>query len=435
MDENQYNADELRRQAEVQLGESRVNTNFFGTVDDQNVIHELQVYQIELEMQNAELCHTRDKLEEMLEKYSDLFDFAPVGYLTLNRDGIIQTVNFTGASLLGAERSRLLGWRFGQFIAKEYRSAFTDFLNIVFTGEGTNTCEVALLKEGNIPLFVQIEGRSDEEGQECRLALIDITERKQADELLNELNEKLEKRVEERTAELRMKDEMLLVQGRQAAMGEMIGNIAHQWRQPLNILSLTIQSQLIYYDLGEFTRELLKETVDESMGLILHMSSTIDDFKNFFRPDKEKVEFKLSEAIAVTLSFVEESFKNQRIRIEVITENDPVVNGYQNEFAQVLLNILNNARYALIEKEIKDSRVTITVCTENGRAVVTISDNAGGIPDEFIEKIFDPYFTTKGPQEGTGVGLFMSKSIIEKSMNGSLTARNTAYGAEFRIEV
>ena len=237
------------------------------------------------------------------------------------------------------------------------------------------------------------------------------------------------------TEALREKEQMLIQQSRLAAMGEMIGNIAHQWRQPLNTLGLTIQQLSLYYDLGDFTKEFLNNSVNKSMEVIQHMSQTIDDFRNYFRPDKEKIEFKVQEAINSTLSLIEDSFKNQHIGIELVAKGNPVINGYSNEFAQVALNILNNARDVLTEREIKNPRVTITIGNEGERVVVTIADNAGGIPEEIIGKIFDPYFTTKGPQTGTGVGLFMSKTIIEKNMNGILTVRNTGNGAEFRIEV
>jgi signal transduction histidine kinase/AmiR/NasT family two-component response regulator len=234
---------------------------------------------------------------------------------------------------------------------------------------------------------------------------------------------------------LRDKEQMLVQQSRQAAMGEMIGNIAHQWRQPLNTLGLTIQQLLLLYDLGKFKREFLEKSIGSSMELIQHMSKTIDDFRNYFRPDKEKIVFKAHESVLNTLSLMEGSLHNPLISIEIVTKDEPVIYGYQNEFAQVLLNILSNARDAFIERETKDPKVTITISSENDCSVIYIADNAGGIPEEIMDKIFAPYFTTKGPQAGTGVGLFMSKTIIEKNMAGKLDVRNCVNGAEFRIEV
>lgn len=235
--------------------------------------------------------------------------------------------------------------------------------------------------------------------------------------------------------ELHEKDQLLLQQSRFAAMGEMLGNISHQWRQPLNVLGLTIQQLLLIYDVGEFTREFLEKNVNSSMDLIQHMSRTINDFRSFFRPDKEKVEFKLSEAIMNVLTLIDANFKFQRITIDVNARDDMVIFGYRNEFAQALLNILNNARDALTERKTDKPRVKITLCGENGRSVITIADNAGGIADEITERIFDPFFTTKGAQGGTGVGLFMAKTIIEKNMGGRLSVRNNCDGAEFRIEL
>jgi signal transduction histidine kinase len=293
-------------------------------------------------------------------------------------------------------------------------------------------------KDGSI-VWVEVNGTMmfDPDGQlkHSIASISDITVRKLYENALKTFNEELESRVTERTAELRDKDEMLLIQGRQAAMGEMIGNIAHQWRQPLNTLGLFTQRLGFFYGSPSFNKEFLDTSVVKSMEIIQHMSKTIDDFRNYFKPDKEKVEFNLSDAIANTVSLIDDSFKNQNIRIDVNTMNDTSINGYQNEFAQVILNILNNARDAFTERKTSNPRVTITISNEGSRAIVTISDNAGGIPEEIIGKIFDPYFTTKGPQVGTGVGLFMSKTIIEKNMNGRLTACNCGNGAEFKIEV
>lgn len=269
-------------------------------------------------------------------------------------------------------------------------------------------------------------------------AASDITARKMAEAELEANIQKLQIETAERlkaVETLREKEQLLIHQGRLAAMGEMIGNIAHQWRQPLNSLGLVIQQLLLLYDKGGLTKEVLTKNVGTSQELIKHMSKTIDDFRNFFRPDKEKVAFKVSESVASTLLLVEDSFKKQNINIVIVAKNDPVIRGYKNEYAQVLLNILNNARDALTERESQDRMVTITICAEESLSVLTVADNAGGIPEEIMDKIFDPYFTTKGPQQGTGVGLFMSKTIIEKNMGGRLSARNTTDGAEFRIEV
>jgi signal transduction histidine kinase len=171
------------------------------------------------------------------------------------------------------------------------------------------------------------------------------------------------------------------------------------------------------------------------MQVISHMSRTIDDFRNFFRPDKEKETFKVSRIIGNALSLIGGSYKNLQIRVEVDTGTDPTIIGYPNEFAQVLLNILNNARDALVARASAEPSITITLQETNSSTVITIRDNAGGIPEEILDKIFDPYFSTKGPEQGTGLGLFMAKTIIETNMGGTLTVRNVGDGAEFRIEV
>jgi len=250
-----------------------------------------------------------------------------------------------------------------------------------------------------------------------------------------ELNRTLEVRIVQAVDDLRRKDQMLILQDRLAVMGEMINNIAHQWRQPLNTLGLIIQQLPLFYKSGEISEEMLKDYVGNSMELIQHMSQTIEDFRNFFRSDKDKVPFSVNQVIARTLSLIEKSFKDQKIGITLQPEVDPMANGYPNEYAQVLLNILMNARDELVAHNVDDALISIHAFAEGGRSVVTITDNAGGIADEIIDRLFDPYFTTKGPDKGAGIGLFMSKTIIEKNMGGRLTVRNTGSGAEFRIEV
>ncbi|ACH37564.1 sensor histidine kinase, PAS domain-containing [Citrifermentans bemidjiense Bem] len=298
----------------------------------------------------------------------------------------------------------------------------------------------------------------------------DITNRKCAEDALQKLNEELELRVVQRTEtldqilgereaqnaelqrayheleaetaqrirmveELRQKEQLLIHQSRLAAMGEMLGYIAHQWRQPLNVLGLHLQVLGLSYQHGTFTRELLEQSVEKAMGIIRHLSRTIDDFRDFLVLNKEKTLFQVDEVVVKTVGLIEENLKKAGINIEVACTNPPEVNGFPNEYSHVILNLLTNAKDAFSERQTEHPVIRVHSGFEQGKTVVTIGDNAGGIPEEIIGKIFDAYFTTKGLGKGSGVGLFMSKMIIEKNMGGSLTVRNVNGGAEFKIEV
>jgi len=180
----------LRRQAEMKLSKRKKKTALppATEADTRRLIHELEVHQIELEMQNEELARSRVEVDALLRQYTDLYDFAPVGYFTLARDGAIHRVNLAGANLLGVERGKLIKRRFGVFVSAQSRPAFNAFLEKLLEGQGKETCELAILKNGNMPTEIRIEAVCFEDGQESRAVMVDITERKQADEALKHLS-------------------------------------------------------------------------------------------------------------------------------------------------------------------------------------------------------------------------------------------------------
>lgn len=300
-------------------------------------------------------------------------------------------------------------------------------------------------EEGAVCLMIP-EGRDITERilaeTECRENAVrleeEIGERQKAQEELQLLNRTLEQRIEETVHQLRQKDELLIQQNRLATMGELLNNIAHQWRQPLNNIAVYIQTMQYLNRSGELTAEEMDQDIKAVMEILQYMSQTIDDFRSFFVRDRSSVhEFPLIPTITKALSLVTPALNASAIRVELLKNDreDLRTTGYPNEFAQALMNILYNARDILVERSIVEPRIEIMVTRSKERIVLTVRDNGGGIDNEALPHIFEPYFTTKGPDKGTGIGLYMSKTIIEKNMGGKLTASNTAQGAEFRIEL
>lgn len=248
---------------------------------------------------------------------------------------------------------------------------------------------------------------------------------------LRRFNETLEQRVVEEAAKSREKDHMLIQQSRLAAIGEMIGNIAHQWRQPINALTLLLANIKDAYEHNELDKAYLDKSVHNGQKIIQRMSTTIDDFRDFFRPNKEKDFFNVNETVADVLRIMEAAFKNSNITISVQRSESVMAYGFHNEYAQVLINLLANSKEAIQEQKIADGRISIGISRHEGLSVVDVEDNAGGIPPGVLSKIFDPYYTTK--EKGTGIGLYMSKVIIENNMGGTIKACNIDGGAKFTI--
>jgi signal transduction histidine kinase len=240
----------------------------------------------------------------------------------------------------------------------------------------------------------------------------------------------LEKRIEEEVNKNKQKDHMLVQQSRLAAMGEMIASIGHQWRQPLNNLSLLIQDVSEAQEFEELNDQYINRFTNESMVLIKHMSRTINDFRKFYLPNKEKAVFSLSESIEDALSIFSLSLKNHNIHVQFEYRGQQRVYGFQNEFIQVILNIFMNAKDAFVNHNIENRKLSIKINEDELFYMTEIIDTGGGIESSLLDKIFEPYFTTR--QNGTGLGLYMTKVILE-NMHGNIKAENTGSGARFLL--
>lgn len=249
---------------------------------------------------------------------------------------------------------------------------------------------------------------------------------------IESLNLNLERRVREEVQKSRDKDAVMIKQSRLAAMGEMIGNIAHQWRQPLNALNILLYNIMEFCENKNLDDKEFDSLIAKGNSLIEKMSMTIDDFRKFFKPDKEKRKFSINQTIKYSLSLFNASFKYHHISAEVVENKELFSIGFPNEYSQVILNILSNAKDSIVAKRIS-GKLKIEILQKESTAIVKIEDNGGGISENIMDRIFDPYYTTKDEGEGVGIGLYMSKMIIEKHMNGHITAQNSGVGAEFEI--
>lgn len=254
------------------------------------------------------------------------------------------------------------------------------------------------------------------------------------EELLEE-NQKLKSLLKEREKENSLQEDIVIQQSKYASMGEMISNIAHQWRQPLmEVSTLLIKLEAKIKLLDEITKEDVLNTVDKSNEVLKFMSHTIDDFRNFFATDKPKEEFYIAELLENGVNLMGSAIKANNIKVNIVIKNKAKIYGYKNEYLQVIVNILSNAKDVLSSKKIENPTITMKLLEKSGYSILEIEDNGGGITVTPVSKVFEPFFTHK-KQNGTGIGLFMSKLIIENNMHGRLNVENKQNGASFRIIV
>ena len=407
---------ELRQRAEARLSERGTAADRpIKETDLRRLLHELQVHHIELEMQNEELQQARDSMEAGLEKFSDLYDFAPVGFLTLDREGTVREANLTTASLLGIERSRLVNRRFGLWLSPADVPAFNAFLTRVFESKAGQSCEVTLLREGKPPVAARIEAVVAASGQECRAMLDDITEQKRTEEdrlILNKLE----------------------------STGILAAGIAHDFNNLLTMILLNLELAQTLIPPGEELAHRLEQAKQAGLmaaGLTRQLASFGAGGAPVRKPALLAGLIEASVRLAVSGSVVRCDFS--------LAEDLWPAEVDAGQIGQVIRNLVLNAR------EAKPAGGVISVRAENevlgpqgnpslpsGDYVrISITDWGGGIPKEVLPRIFDPYFSTKqrGTQKGMGLGLTICHTIIQKHGGAIAVESEPGVGTTFRIHL
>jgi len=252
---------------------------------------------------------------------------------------------------------------------------------------------------------------------------------------LKEFNKTLEEKVAKEVAYNRQKDKQMLEQSRLAQMGEMISMIAHQWRQPLSAISATTGTMTLKIQLDELDNKEVEESIQKINTYVQYLSTTISDFRNFFKPDKEKHITNFDEIVHRSIQIIGSLLESEGIKLELSLESKAEFTSYPNELQQVVINLLKNAKDVFSEKKISSPRILIKTVTLENEVQLSVSDNAGGIPEANLPYIFDPYFTTKEKRDGTGLGLYMSKLIVEDHCSGRFMVKNLDEGACFTLSL
>lgn len=250
---------------------------------------------------------------------------------------------------------------------------------------------------------------------------------------LKKANKSLTELIEAEAANLIEKEKLLMQQSKMAAMGEMIGMIAHQWRQPLNAISAATIKVNMLNEIGTLSTEELTKTFKFIQDMSQKMSATINDFMDFSKPDREKESIYVMDILNNVLKIIDAQLTTRNITLQIDMQENIRLHTYRKELAHILLNLLSNARDAFENKDIPDKIITIRIYSQEEDVILEIADNAGGINPAIMEKIFEPFFTTKPSGKGTGLGLYMSKKMLQEHFDGSIIVKNTSSGAEFTI--
>lgn len=371
----------------------------------------------------TERVRVEEALRESEEKFHSITASAQDAILMMDDEGKITYWNKSAEKIFGYSENEIMGWPLHDLLApKRFLAAHhVGFDHFKKTGEGAaigKTVELAALKKDGTEFPIELSlSTLLKNGRWSAIGILrDITERK-----------KMEKEIKE-------KDEMMLTQSKQAAMGDMIAMIAHQWRQPLAIMGMDINNLIMSISLDEeITTDYLVKLSEALNQQVQQLSTTIDNFRNFFKPNQSKVEITIDEVIHNTLNIIGSSCENNNITLTIHDTSKSSLLINTSSLIQVFLNLLGNAKDMLLANKVANAAITITVTETDEVIIISICDNAGGIPESIMHKIGQPYFTTKQEFNGTGLGLYISRSIIEKHLFGTLTWHNEEKGACFVI--
>lgn len=376
----------------------------------------------------SQLKQSVDDLMSKKEELQAVFDMAANGISILDHNGMFLYANKFFQDMMGYTMEELYTESCISLSSPEYAAASeTAVQKAIKYGSIQNFRKVCITKSGE-HLNASMSLSYLKSRNEIVMITSDITQDiKYQDELKKQVEIEVAKRTEQY--------EIMCHQSRLAAMGEMIDSIAHQWRQPLNGLGLIVQGLRHISDNNMLNKEMLEEIENEIMEKISYMSQTIDDFSSFFRISKKKESFDVLNSIEDAIRLIDLQLKANAIDIKIILENGAPRNvvGFPNEFKQVIMNIVHNAMTAIVSNNETEGLIQIELTFNSEKLHIYISDNGGGINESNLDKIFDPYFTTR--ENGSGIGLYMSKVIIEHHMQGFLTVQNHNNGTKFCIDL
>ena len=381
----------------------------------------------------SSLDHNKNLIKKS-ERFEQLFSNSGVGIFIVDKERKIIEANEAFCKIFGYDYDEII-LQSALTLHLSYAS-YVNFANIAFNKVRNNeslNLEYQFLHKEKKTLWLRIAGDSIPNNKEVLWTITDITTQKENEQKICHLNESLSQEVKLQLRKLREKDKQLQFQSRLAQMGEMLSMIAHQWRQPLCAISATTSFLSSKLMLGIVDQKEFEEEIERIETYSAHLSKTIDDFRNFFKPAKQKEETTLEAVVEKTLNIAKPLLTNKNIMVQTDFTCKEKIQTYGNELGQAILNIIKNAEDALLEQAVENPKISIRTYKDDKKIYLEIKDNAGGIHAVIFDKIFEPYFSTKLSKDGTGVGLCMSKTIVEEHCKGFLHVRNDEEGAVFTI--